>query len=152
MNVYPKSTDQLNDLGYKKSKFYRVENGKNQFNKDSHRNGAFITKNGMIIFSSGCWWDNSLGFVVDTNGIKGPNKFGYDVFYFQIDRKTNQLLPSTITSTFGNPASQEARCCDFVSSKCLIQADNGSACSRFAIVDSFPGEETKSYWKNLPTP
>lgn len=152
LKVYPKNSSDLKNLGYKNSKFYGVEKGKNSFNDDGYNNGGFITKNGMIILSSGCWWVNSLDFVVDTNGIKGPNKFGYDVFYFQIDKKTNQLLPSTITSSFGSLASQEAGCCDFVSSsKCSIPSDNGSACSRFAIMDSFPGEE-KSYWKNLPTP
>lgn len=142
----------LTTLGYKIGYFYTTEKGKTRFNLDGYDNGAFITKNGMIIFVSGCWWANSLDFVVDTNGTKGPNKFGYDVFYFQIDKKTNQLLPSTINRTFGNVQSQQAVCCNFEISTCSPSFDNGSACSRYALMDSFPNDETKSYWKNLPPP
>ncbi len=153
LKLYGEYTSNLNFLGYKQLAFYRSENGKLNFNQDSHDNGAFVTTNGMIVFSSGCWWDRALDFVVDTNGLKGPNKFGYDVFYFQIS-KNDQLLPSSMNTTFANVGSQNAGCCAFdgnVSGTCP-PADNGAACSRFALMDRFPGDESKTYWKNLPNP
>lgn len=152
LKLYDEETPILTTLGYKQKKFYRSQNGKFDFNNDSHNNGAFVTTNGMIIFSSGCWWEHSLDFVVDTNGLKGPNKFGFDVFYFQIS-KNDQLLPSNMNETFTNYHSYNDYCCAFDGNigKCIIR-DNGAACSRFAIMDRFPGDETKSYWKNLPNP
>lgn len=151
LNLYDKNSSYLKKLGYKDNNFYRPGKGKNTFNPDSHNNGAFIAKNGMIVYSSGCWWANSLDFVIDTNGHKGPNKFGYDLFYFQI-AKNNQLLPSSINTSFGSIASQEVICCDFRNDTCTIRPDNGSACSRFALMDTFPNDESKLYWKNLPPP
>lgn len=107
----------------------------------------------------------TLPTVVDTNGLKGPNKFGYDVFYFQIS-KNNQLLPSSINNSFSSGYAESSGCCSFTGTTdgglCdnsenggLAQygySDNGSACSRFALMDIFPEDESKSYWKNLPRP
>lgn len=150
-------------LGYEQEYFYIPERGKKNFNPGGYNAGAFVTKNGMIIFNSGCWW-RALDFVVDTNGLKGPNKFGYDVFYFQIS-KNDQLLPSSINSSFSTEYSQNMGCCSFTGETSGAYCDtsdnnwlggtasnNGSACSRFALMDIFPGDERKSYWKNLPRP
>ena len=153
LRVYDERTHaNLKRLGYKDNYFYASHRGKKYFNPDGYNNGAFIAKNGMIIFSSGCWWSSALDFVVDTNGTKGPNKFGYDVFYFQIDKKLNQLLPSTVSRTFADVSSQEAGCCNFENDSCNAHNDNGSACSRYALMDIFPNDENESYWKNLPPP
>lgn len=151
LTIFEKNTINLETLGYSQVYFYRADIGKNIFNPDVHNNGAFITKNGMIVFSSGCWWAKGLDFVVDTNGFKGPNKFGYDVFYFQIS-KNNQLLPSSINTKFSTGYAQEKGCCAFDGNVQCVVGNNGSACSRFALMDSFPGDERKSYWKNLPRP
>ena len=152
LNLYNQyGTGSLKYLGYKQQYFYRSQAGKLEFNTDGHNNGAFITQDGMIVFSSGCWWLDGLDFVVDTNGHSGPNKFGYDVFYFQIS-KNNQLLPSSINETFSSVGSQRAGCCAFDGNVSCIVKDNGTACSRFALMDRFPSDESKSYWKNLPPP
>lgn len=165
ITYYDIDTRDLKDLGYKNSRFYSSDIGKKYFNVDSHDSGAFVVKNGMIIFNSGCWWGYALDFVVDTNGLKGPNKFGYDVFYFQIS-KNNQLLPSSINNSFSSGYAESSGCCSFTGTTdgglCdnsenggLAQygySDNGSACSRFALMDIFPEDESKSYWKNLPRP
>lgn len=152
VGLYKKRTRDLQALGYKQSQFYLASPGKTYFNFDSHDNGAFIAKNGMIVFISGCWWSNALDFVVDTNGHKGPNKFGWDVFYFQIDKNTNQLLPSSTKYHFASLGSESANCCGLDGQQCGIQSDNGSACSKFAIMDSYPSDIGKPYWKNLPIP
>ena len=154
----------LRKLGYKQRYFYSVEKGKSRFNTDAYNDGAFVAKNGMIVFNSGCWWGFALDFVVDTNGHKGPNKFGYDVFYFQIARN-NQFLPSSISNSFHAGYSEQAGCCSFDGTRdgtyCDsseggefggVASNNGTACSRFALMDRFPGDDTKTYWKNLPQP
>lgn len=164
VSYFAPRTRDLTEVGYKQEYFYTPEIGKKKFNVDGHDLGAFVTKNGMIIFNSGCWWQRSLDFVVDTNGHKGPNKFGYDVFYFQIS-KNDQLLPSSNNDKFTSEYSQNAGCCSFTGTTdgTLCDgsengylgggvSDNGVACSRFAIMDVFPGDENKSYWKNLPRP
>ena len=151
-------------LGYNQEYFYNVEKGKKKFNPYAYDNGAFVAKNGMIVFNSGCWWSFALDFVVDTNGHKGPNKFGYDVFYFQI-AKNNQLLPSSISNSFNSAYSESAGCCSFdgTTDGGLCDgsdggysggnwSDNGAACSKFALMDRFPGNDAKPYWKNLPQP
>lgn len=161
---YIGSKRDLKLLGYNQESFYTPELGKKIFNHGGYDSGSFVTKNGMIIFNSGCWWDNALDFVVDTNGHKGPNRLGYDVFYFQIS-KNDQLLPSSNNTSFSVGYAQNAGCCSFTGTTdggyCDstennwnggAASDNGTACSRFAIMDVLPGDESKSYWKNLPRP
>ena len=90
-----------------------------------------------------------VDFVVDTNGFKGPNKLGYDVFYFQIvDR--NILMPSNSKNTFVTTESQSEDCCNFEESGKCAHSDNGAACTFFALQDTYPQDKSKSYWKNLP--
>lgn len=152
VKLYKSNTRNINSIGYKQSYFYQTAKGKEGFNQDGYNNGAFVSKNGMVIASSGCWWANSLDFIVDTNGTKGPNKLGYDVFYFQI-AKNNLLLPSNSNYNFGVAESQSPICCDFERNACFgTNVDNGSACSHFALKDRHPRDKTKSYWKNLPKP
>lgn len=150
--LYAKWTYNLKTLGYSKDTFLQA-NGKEEFNRDGHNQGAFFAKNGMMIAASGCWWsvgnNKTVDFIIDTNGIKEPNRFGYDVFYFQIN-KNNILLPSTHKYTFVVINSQLEQCCNFKeSSTCTIPSDNGTACSHFALKNQYPQDENKSYWKSL---
>lgn len=151
--VYAKSSQRLTTIGYKEL-FFKQANGNDNFNPDGHNEGAFLIKNGMMIAASGCWWSGSsketpLDFIVDTNGIKGPNRLGYDVFYFQII-KNNILLPATHKYTFVILESQLEQCCNLKeSTTCNIHKDNGTACSHFALKNQYPQDENKSYWKNL---
>ena len=143
----------LTRIGYSREYFvqpYRSE----FFNNDGHDNGYMILKNGMIIFSSGCWWDGASGapvdFIVDTNGLRGPNKLGYDVFYFQIV-EDNILMPSNSKYTYIEAATSDESCCNFEEGgTCAIPIDNGVACTYFALMDRYPNDESKSYWKSLP--
>lgn len=152
IKLYKSNTSDLRLVGYEKSSYTQTPKALGlMFNNDGHNNGVFVTKNGMVVASSGCWWTNLPDFIVDTNGTKGPNKFGYDVFYFQI-AKNNLLLPSNSNYSFNPPAAQSLNCCDTKRNNCVINGDNGVACSYFALKDRLPSDETKSYWKNLPKP
>lgn len=124
----------------------------NNFNHDSHNNGAIFLKNGMMIASSGCWWNaNYVDFVVDTNGIKGPNKFGYDVFYFQVGND-NRLYPSAGNFYLqGNSDGNMKKCCNFQQANtCHITYDTGTSCSLFAVQNVSPHDSSKGYWESLP--
>lgn len=154
VKLYARSTQRLTEIGYKED-FFKQTNGYEIFNNDGHNEGAFFIKNGMMIAASGCWWATSkaipLDFIVDTNGTKGPNRFGYDVFYFQIING-NILLPATQKYTFAVVESQLKVCCDFKNSgkACHASGDNGTACSHFALKNQYPQDESREYWKNLP--
>ena len=52
--------------------------------KDIDNSKAFVTNDGMIIFAY-----RGYSMVVDVNGKKGPNKWGYDIFSLRIDVEGN---------------------------------------------------------------
>ena len=140
-------------LGYNDSSqyFYEVGLGTSKFNKRFYStHGYMVLKNGMIIFSSGCAWSikNIVDFVVDTNGPKGPNRFGYDVFYFQINDK-NILNPSNGTYAVWKEKYLKG-CCNFETNSTCVYNDNGTYCALYALKNIFPNDESKTYWDNLP--
>lgn len=139
----------FNKLGYKKP-IEQSGDGHFNFNVDGYNNGAFITKNGMIIAPSGCWWTGKTGvdFIVDTNGNKGPNKFGYDVFYFQING-SDRLVPANLDEHFFNIVSEQSVCCDMEVKSSTCSGNNGTACSHFALKNEYPNDTTKPYWESL---
>ncbi len=146
------STANLTKLGYKNPVFYQSAPGNVEFNADSHDNGAIILSNGMMVASSGCWWSAGgvgLDFVVDTNGTKGPNKFGYDLFYFQLD-KNNKLHPDAGDYLFATTDAQKLACCNFEKANtCSVPQDTGVSCAQFALTNTWPHDESKRYWDML---
>ncbi len=135
-NIYGKD---LNQPNYKKYSKPPDNNGYND--------GSFVIKNGMIILNGYCWLGaqykkgQRVEFLVDTNGLKGPNAMGYDLFYFWIDEK-NQLV--TCPQIGDRP-----QYCNFLTED-TTGAHNGVNCSTFALRDQFPHDETKPYWESLP--
>lgn len=52
----------------------------------------YITKNGMTLFLNSI---TSTSIIIDVNGEKGPNKWGYDTFFMMLtnhNQKTNRIL------------------------------------------------------------
>ncbi len=129
----------LNQPNYKK--FDKGPDG-NGFN-----DGAFVIKNGMIILNGHCWIGASnkkgqhVEFLIDTNGTKGPNALGYDLFYFWIDNENKIVTCPQIPDN--------TRYCNFLTED-TTGAHNGVNCSTFALRNQFPQDETKTYWENLP--
>ena len=73
-----------------------------------------------------------INIIVDANGQKGPNRLGYDVFYF-IVAKNDTLAGSSkaicnLTDTSDN---------------------NGRGCSYYALRNKCPYDDTKTYWECL---
>jgi len=147
--VFPVNGNDLKTIGYKVSTFSQSGPGGVAFNYDGSNNGAMFLNNGMMIAGSGCWWNaNMIDFMVDTNGVKGPNKLGYDVFYFQINTD-NRLMPTGTMGVFGR--ADLVSCCNFqANNTCTVTIDTGVSCSYYAVVDQYPHDTSKSYWKSLP--
>ncbi len=77
-----------------------------------------------------------LSVLVDINGLKHPNRAGYDVFLFVVDTKQDIL-----TSW-----SQDAQ---NYCSKTSTNLYNGRACTYYAMIDRSPDNSSKRYWEAL---
>ena len=114
---------------------------------NGYNDGNFAIKNGMIIFNGHCWIGASnkkgqhVEFLVDTNGLKGPNAMGYDLFYFWIDNENKVVTCPQIPDNTAY--------CNFLTED-TTGAHNGVNCSTFALRNQFPNDETKPYWESLP--
>lgn len=97
---------------------------------------------------------NRIEFWVDTNGpSKGPNRYGFDIFYFRVDDKSDKVKPIKPVRKYTEEELENEKWpalagypCDNTSTQEL----NGIGCSWFAMNDINPDDESKSYWANLP--
>ena len=116
--------------------YYRTFNNKNAINAYIMDAGQFITTDGSFFMI-----ENSMGaaslpiyITVDVNGLnKKPNRWGYDLFTFQL-MESGKLLPM---GAEGTDLSAEEYCSATSTSK-----NNGAGCTYPALTDN-------SYWKNL---
>lgn len=116
--------------------------------------GAFIAPDGSVISvvqNCGAAW-----FTIDTNGIKkGPNALGHDIFIFMAKRDTDKLIPANSESEvacddegecgYNNTAETKNKCSN--TSKSDI---NGATCAVYAMSNTCPWDESKTYWECLP--
>lgn len=80
------------------SKLYKTYNGQQGFNANFDE-GQSILSDGMFLMIDNDG-NNPICISVDVNGFyKNPNRFGYDVFMFQIDNKSGKLLPMGMEGT-----------------------------------------------------
>ena len=117
-----------------------------------------LLENGMTLhaFVAGTLDGRHIGIVVDTNGNKGPNRSGHDLFTFKIKDSSDKLIGSKkirdytedelgdlssggINNLLGMPCSRYSK-----------QSANGVGCTWYAINDICPDDETKGYWECLP--
>lgn len=118
------------------SRIYKTYNN-NNLNLGLLDDGQFVIKDGVLILidNPGDVSDRSRLISVDVNGIgKKPNKWGHDLFTFQL-MPSGKLLPMGSEGT----TYSETELCSASSSS----AFNGIACTNKALTD-------KDYWKNLP--
>ena len=87
-----KQTNPKGDCGYMKG----FGGGYSSDNAISSKN-ALILENGMIFkvsrFASNL--SNTYHIFMDINGKKGPNQYGYDIFWFYLYRDSNKLRPAS---------------------------------------------------------
>lgn len=113
---------------------YKNFNGTSNITTHFFDDGQMIMTDTMILFV-----DNHISAIlltIDVNGInKRPNRWGHDLFTFQIDEKTGKLLPMGAPNTNYLPGTY-----------CSISSNsnrNGIGCTYKALTD-------KDYFKNLP--
>ena len=95
---------------------------------------------------------------VDTNGQKGPNKLGHDIFIFNIDKNNDTIAfnnkPQNFTEEEIEAGDYEAdfqkerkgNPCSFTSK----QKANGIGCAWYALRDTCPDGSGRSYFECLP--
>lgn len=98
--------------------------------------------------------NSRIRFWVDTNGpAKGPNRYGFDIFEFQVSDSSDKLKPMKPIKKYTEEELENEAFPDISGYPCdgtSTQAANGSGCAWFAINDINPDDETKTYWDNLP--
>lgn len=113
---------------------YKNYNGTANISMNYLNDGQMITADTMIIFIEN--YTSNILITVDVNGInKRPNRWGHDLFTFQIDEKTGKLLPMGAPNT---KHSSNTYC-----SMTSTNENNGVACTYRALTE-------KDYFKNLP--
>jgi hypothetical protein len=96
--------------------------------------GAYL-QDGSIIYipaPANTWPD----ILVDTNGYKPPNRYGYDVFWWRL--QGTKVFPQAWDQGDGQ--------------NCQLVAGNwsGTMCGMYAAQDKCPWDDTKGYWECLP--
>lgn len=98
--------------------------------------------------------NNCIRFWVDTNGPKKlPNRYGFDVFEFQVQDKSDMIRAVKPTRKYTPEELEGLQFPDIAGYPCdgtSTQAANGAGCSYYAIIDKNPDDETKGYWETLP--
>ncbi|MBS6602242.1 MAG: type II secretion system protein [Brachyspira sp.] len=124
-----------NDVGLLLSKDYKTYNGNKGYNANFDEGQTILTDGMFILIDND--GGNPICISVDINGLhKKPNRFGHDLFMFQIENKTGKLIPMGIKgSRYG-----------IASIFCSVTSNdkrNGFGCTARALTD-------KDYFKNLP--
>ena len=126
----------------------------------AYSRNIFLLSNGMSLFMTYSTAKTcNIILKVDTNGpYKGPNRYGYDLFVFNI------CANGKIIALDENNDNPENRPVSAYQSKCSFAPVSsgrdwrvqGEQCSYWALRDNFPPDKStnysikKSYWKNLP--
>jgi len=82
------------------------------------------------------WKNVQFAIDIDTNGQKGPNRFGYDIFEFKL---ANSLQPYTLP---------DGEYCSNTGGFATHQS-NGRHCAYYALKDTNRDDNTKKYWDSL---
>ena len=118
-----------------------------------HKKGylQFINSDGSFI--SMCAHDyHGVMISVDTNGYKGPNSFGHDLFFFVLKNSKLSYLSSINRDCTDNEECPDAGFI-WVGAPCSINSNssaNGLSCLNYALTDTCPDNPNKKYWECLP--
>ena len=115
---------------------YRTYSGELITSTGYFDDGQFVLNDGSLVLVENPVHLNRMYISVDVNGLnKNPNRFGHDLFMFQIDKK-GMLIPMGVK---GSDYQDETKYCSVLSN----EQYNGAACTYRALTD-------KDYFKNLP--
>ncbi|MCD8024175.1 MAG: type II secretion system GspH family protein, partial [Candidatus Gastranaerophilales bacterium] len=118
---------------------YRTYNNSSVVDSTPFDDGQMVISDGMIYYVENYTLSptGTILLTVDVNGYTKPNRWGHDLFTFEIENKTGRLLPmgAPDTTYYG----KETVYCSNTSSN----ARNGAGCTYKAITE-------KDYFKKLP--
>lgn len=137
---------------------YDIYSLNNKEKGDGHicNNSGYYTNNSGKIYTFNDAANNTFTngpiICVDTNGLKRPNRYGYDVFLFMFTID-NTVIPMGMEHP-NNPTSDNLSGNGFVSGENFCTYSNNSrtggfACAYYALQDRSPEDETKSYWQDF---
>ena len=98
---------------------------------------------------------STIFIIVDTNGMKGPNLLGHDIFFFKVDKNDN-LIPIKMAKLYTDEELEDESMPTWsyvAGDPCSIkskQAGNGTGCSYYALINQNPDDASKGYWESLP--
>ena len=153
--AYPETTKQgeTTSEGYKSS--YKTMNGKGNARQVCDDKGLFVGPGGRYYGMNNPPNENENGPVVcvDTNGAKGPNKYGYDYFLFAFTLD-GRAIPMGMDYPNNSKETQSPACNFFFTgaNSCNKNSNNyynNIACAYYALMDKHPTQEGKTYWKDF---
>ena len=98
---------------------------------------------------------STIFIIVDSNGMKGPNLLGHDIFFFKVDKNDN-LIPIKMGKLYTDEELEDESMPTYsyvLGDPCSIkskQAGNGTGCSYYALINQNPDDASKGYWESLP--
>ena len=98
---------------------------------------------------------STIFIIVDSNGMKGPNLLGHDIFFFKVDKNDN-LIPIKMGKLYTDEELEDESMPTWsyvAGDPCSIkskQAGNGTGCSYYALINQNPDDASKGYWESLP--
>lgn len=133
---------------------YKTYDGKKNAHlaADAVSNRVILASDGITIFFGNTLFRNNRLYV-DTNGpAKGPNRLGFDLFAFDVDKNDKIIPPMTFGGGGDNAVTDEGE--TGTTADCSIKkagnSYNGFGCTVYAMNDKSPDNPALSYWKNLP--
>lgn len=138
---------------------YRTYDGSKEISAD---NGSYaISKfkyalaNGALIdFTISASLDGmGIGLLIDTNGLKAPNRYGFDVFSFRILSSDDKIIGRKMSKLYTEEEANNNQYGGLAGLPCSIkskQSMNGIGCAGFALEDTCPDNPELGYWECLP--
>lgn len=123
--------------------YTNTTHGNSCFNPDSPQasiTGYMLINGAFVCFRNLDGWNNiNMAVDFDTNGFKGPNRYGYDIFEMKLGKGAvpyKRLRENGIhyCSENGSYAQHQS---------------NGRHCAYYAIINQNPDDSSKTYWKSL---
>ena len=133
---------------------YKTMNGTNSYQVcDDY--GLFVGPGGRFYGINNPPNENENGPVVcvDTNGAKGPNKFGYDYFLF-VFTLDGRVIPMGMDYPNNSKETQSFANNFFFTGANKCNKNGGSwghnvTCTYYALMDKHPTKAGKTYWKDF---
>lgn len=102
---------------------------------------------------SGSLDGKNISLTVDTNGVKPPNRYGFDVFIFLIQGSNDKLVGRKMQRLYTEEEAKDnihSGLAGLPCSKKSTQTMNGIGCTGYALEDKCPDDPSLGYWECLP--